>query len=199
MYRLTEPAKKGQVGSFYRYRLIPQLNLYILLFDQFSMFTFDRIIPVSIVLEVIQAVVEGHLVFSLPTYVKGGLGLKGLLSTLSPHPSFRWLCLVRLHVAKLFWLQQKGHPEQKRPLFMQVRCMVWLIQFWCFRALNCFGLYNLENPSSLGQNKTANSFHDRSLDFQKRDFHSNVFCSEVMSERIYNSNYGNGVLAKLTP
>ena len=25
MYRLTEPAKKGQVGSFYRYRLIPQL------------------------------------------------------------------------------------------------------------------------------------------------------------------------------
>ena len=27
MYRLNEPAKKGQVGSFYRYRLIPQIFL----------------------------------------------------------------------------------------------------------------------------------------------------------------------------
>ena len=26
MYRFTEPAKKWQVGSFYRYRLIPQLK-----------------------------------------------------------------------------------------------------------------------------------------------------------------------------
>ena len=26
MYRLTEPGKKYQVGSFYRYRLIPQVT-----------------------------------------------------------------------------------------------------------------------------------------------------------------------------
>ena len=28
MYRLTAPAQKRQVGSFYRYRLIPQLSDY---------------------------------------------------------------------------------------------------------------------------------------------------------------------------
>ena len=29
IYRLTEPSKKGQVGSFYRYRLIPQQKTWI--------------------------------------------------------------------------------------------------------------------------------------------------------------------------
>ena len=51
-------------------------------------YIFDKIIPVSIALGVIQAVLKGHLVLFLPNYVKGGGGGEGLIAPLFPMALF---------------------------------------------------------------------------------------------------------------
>ena len=77
-------------------------------------YIFDKSIPVSIALGVIQAVLKGHLVLFLPNYVKGGGGGEGLIA---PPPLFPMALFSKIARCEALLASTKGASRAKKASF----------------------------------------------------------------------------------